>query len=79
VDGDSVRCRRFLNRVGLPFGLFLGVLITRLSFEATIAMVAIARKTGSIKNHELRREPLVQRRTESLAGVASLGRQVVRR
>lgn len=36
--------------VGVPLGLFLAVLITRLSFEATIALVAIARNTESMKN-----------------------------
>lgn len=36
--------------VGVPIGLFLALLITRLSFEATIALVAIARNTESMKN-----------------------------
>ncbi len=36
--------------VGVPLGLFIAVLLIRLSFEATVALIAVARNTESLKD-----------------------------
>lgn len=36
--------------VGVPLVLFIAVLLIRLSFEATVALIAVARNTESLKD-----------------------------